>query len=156
MEPSKKLESRQINEEGELIGAVFCEYCGGLNRADTPECEHCQKHIADQGPDLRARLNRISRYASAAPQHSRAQSDDNLISDLLTGITYSLVPLPPMRMKGSPSRITIWLKENFHEFRLLLLDLGSRAIFRHIVRGIVLGIAILFYVFMIGRILRLF
>jgi hypothetical protein len=65
VEPSKKLESRQINEEGELIGAVFCEYCGELNRADAAECEHCHEHIADQGPDLRSRLQRISRRASS-------------------------------------------------------------------------------------------
>jgi hypothetical protein len=64
MEPSKKRESRQVNEEGELIGAVFCEYCGELNPADAAECEHCHEHIADQGPDLRSRLQRISRRAS--------------------------------------------------------------------------------------------
>jgi hypothetical protein len=71
LEPSKKRESRQINDEGELIGAVFCGYCGGLNPANAAQCEHCHEHIADQGPDLRSRLQRIHRHAS----NSRGFSD---------------------------------------------------------------------------------
>jgi hypothetical protein len=56
----------KLNEEGELVGGKFCEYCGGLNPADAAECEHCHEHIADQGPDLRSRLQRISRRANSS------------------------------------------------------------------------------------------
>jgi hypothetical protein len=70
MEPSKKLELRQLNAEGELIDGIFCEYCGGLNRADAAECEHCHEHIADQGPDLHSRLQRIHRHASNSQEFS--------------------------------------------------------------------------------------
>jgi hypothetical protein len=56
----------QLNDEGELIGGVFCAYCGGLNPADAAECVHCQEHIADQGPDLHSRLQRIHRRASSS------------------------------------------------------------------------------------------
>jgi hypothetical protein len=56
----------KLNDEGELVGGIFCEYCGELNRAEAVECERCHEHIADQGPDLRARLQRISRHASSS------------------------------------------------------------------------------------------
>jgi hypothetical protein len=64
--PQSNFELARINAEGELTGGVFCEYCGGLNRTEAAECEHCQKHIADQGPDLRSRLQRIHRIASSS------------------------------------------------------------------------------------------
>ncbi len=59
--------SARINAEGELIDGRFCAYCGGLNGNIAEVCEHCGEYIADQGPDLRSRLQRISRHARNIP-----------------------------------------------------------------------------------------
>lgn len=120
MRSSIKHEPVQINAEGELVGGVFCEYCGGLNRADVAECEHCHEHIADQGPDLRSRLQRIRRYASGAPQQSGPKRDDWL-NAMATGFVYGVVPLPTTRNKGKPSKIALWLKDLVHNDRLTFI-----------------------------------
>ncbi len=54
--------------DDELIGQIFCTYCGHKNDTEAETCTGCGQYIADQGPDLRARLHRISRYASHSPQ----------------------------------------------------------------------------------------
>jgi hypothetical protein len=56
-----------INDEGELIDGRFCAYCGSLNETVAEVCEQCGEYIADQGPDLRSRLQRISRHARNIP-----------------------------------------------------------------------------------------
>jgi ribosomal protein L40E len=55
--------SAPLNAEGELVGSVFCMYCGELNPVGAMTCQSCGQYIADQGPDLSARLQRIRRYA---------------------------------------------------------------------------------------------
>jgi hypothetical protein len=67
----------KLNAEGELVGGKFCEYCGGLNRAAATKCEHCHEHIADQGPDLRSRLQRIHRHNMS--QHFN-QNEERFVS----------------------------------------------------------------------------
>jgi hypothetical protein len=55
----------QVNDDGELVGGLFCAYCGEVNEPEADSCQSCGKYIADQGPDLNARLRRIRRYASS-------------------------------------------------------------------------------------------
>jgi dipeptidyl aminopeptidase/acylaminoacyl peptidase len=61
------LDKIRISSDGELLSGVFCVECGTLNPNGTKFCPTCGDLLADQGPDLRARLNRIRRYASGAP-----------------------------------------------------------------------------------------
>ncbi len=48
----------RVNDDGELIGGLFCVYCGEINEPGVDCCESCGQYIADQGPDLNARLRR--------------------------------------------------------------------------------------------------
>jgi Tol biopolymer transport system component len=61
------LDNIRISSDGELLSGVFCVECGTLSPSETRFCPKCGDLLADQGPDLRARLNRIQRYASGAP-----------------------------------------------------------------------------------------
>ena len=56
-----------LSADGEIAEGKFCAYCGALNPDDIPYCQHCGEYIVDQGPDLAARLARISRRASGIP-----------------------------------------------------------------------------------------
>jgi hypothetical protein len=58
--------SVHVGLDGELLAGKFCAYCGDLNDEDAENCEHCGEYIADQGPDLRSRLARISRRGGHA------------------------------------------------------------------------------------------
>ncbi len=69
----------RVNDDGELIGGLFCVYCGEINEPGVDCCESCGQYIADQGPDLSARLRRIRRYASSV--HDRV--DDVPQMDLI-------------------------------------------------------------------------
>lgn len=62
-------EPAKFTEDGELLEQIFCVYCNGLNQPYSEECFHCGKYIADQGPDLRARLSRLRRYAYSVHEH---------------------------------------------------------------------------------------
>jgi Tol biopolymer transport system component len=61
------LDNVRISSDGELLSGVFCVECGTLSPSETRFCPKFGDLLADQGPDLRARLNRIQRYASGAP-----------------------------------------------------------------------------------------
>jgi hypothetical protein len=63
----QKLEEKPLrfNADGELENVLYCTYCWTLNELDAQMCVSCGEYIADQGPDLRARLSRISHYASS-------------------------------------------------------------------------------------------
>lgn len=50
--------------ESELSSGVCCNECGTLNPSGTLICSKCGDNLADQGLDVRARLERISRLAS--------------------------------------------------------------------------------------------
>src|SRR5215212_2552145 len=62
----QKLEEKPLrfNADGELENVLYCTYCWTLNELNAQTCVSCGEYIADQGPDLRARLHRIRRYAS--------------------------------------------------------------------------------------------
>jgi hypothetical protein len=55
----------RFGSDGELLSGKFCAYCGNQNIASDDYCQHCSAYIADQGPDLTARLARISRRAAS-------------------------------------------------------------------------------------------
>ena len=67
-EPSENRARLPIESDGELIGQIFCTFCGNLNEIDAEVCTSCGQYIADQGPDLSARLRRIRRHASQSPE----------------------------------------------------------------------------------------
>ncbi len=71
--------SVRIDQDGELLDGLFCAYCGEINDPGADSCEHCGQYIADQGPDLSARLHRISRYASSVHEQIDNGSPDDLI-----------------------------------------------------------------------------
>src|SRR5258708_5926684 len=61
-----ELDPMSFGSDGELVSGKFCAYCGNRNSDSDHYCRYCAEYIADQGPDLRSRLARISRRASAA------------------------------------------------------------------------------------------
>jgi hypothetical protein len=75
----RKWQPMRINADGELSGGLFCAYCGEVNVPEAESCERCGKYIADQGPDLSARLRRIRRYASNVHQ----EIDEKRTADLI-------------------------------------------------------------------------
>jgi hypothetical protein len=68
--------SAPLSADGELVGSFFCVYCGELNPIGVMICQSCRRYIADQGPDLSARLQRIMRYASSVHQVDQASQPD--------------------------------------------------------------------------------
>ena len=72
-DPYPEVGSLSLGADGELTGAISCAYCGMLNRLGTDVCNQCGEYIADQGPDLQARLRRISRHANRSP--GKAEND---------------------------------------------------------------------------------
>lgn len=60
------LESLRLGSDGELVSGKFCAYCGSRNATTDHYCQYCDEYIVDQGPDLRARLARISRRGGTA------------------------------------------------------------------------------------------
>ncbi len=62
-----KIERRfEISDaESELSSGICCNECGTLNPSGTLICIRCGDSLAEQGSDLRARLERISRRASS-------------------------------------------------------------------------------------------
>src|SRR5262245_8122575 len=66
--------SAPLSADGEIVGSFFCMYCGELNPLGVLSCHGCGQYIADQGPDLSARLHRIRRHArSVQAQHKAPQ-----------------------------------------------------------------------------------
>jgi hypothetical protein len=63
---------RQIGDDGEILAGLFCDACGDLNETGVESCQNCGAYLIDQGPDLKARLSRIRRYALTA-QHQEAE-----------------------------------------------------------------------------------
>jgi hypothetical protein len=63
----QKVEEKPLrfNVDGELENVLYCTYCWMLNELDAQTCVSCGEYIADQGPELRARLSRIRRHASS-------------------------------------------------------------------------------------------
>jgi hypothetical protein len=72
-------QSMRIDEDGELLDGLFCVYCGEINDVGADTCEYCGVYIADQGPDLSARLHRISRHASTVHKQINDRPSTDLI-----------------------------------------------------------------------------
>jgi hypothetical protein len=60
---TSKSNLKKFTDDGELLQQIFCVYCHGLNEPESSVCAHCGKYIANQGPDLSARLSRLKGYA---------------------------------------------------------------------------------------------
>ncbi len=97
MDESPRRQSAQVNDEGELVDLKFCVYCSGINQPDATICQNCGEYIADQSPDLRSRLERISRRAHAAP----VAEDEAHPQDLIGSVPE---PLPTPRRSPVPRR----------------------------------------------------
>ncbi len=81
-----------LSDEGELVAACFCIYCGELNPVGVEVCASCGRYIADQGPDLSARLKRIRRFASSVHAPTEAPQSGLIggsaeIRDPIEGLT---------------------------------------------------------------------
>ncbi len=81
------LDSLSLGADGELTGAMSCLYCGSLNHGSADVCSSCGEYIADQGPDLSARLHRIRRHAA----HSRYEPRDGGLREAIFIVEFLLL-----------------------------------------------------------------
>ncbi len=117
MDRSPHRQSAQVNDEGELVDLKFCVYCSEINPPDATICQHCGEYIADQSPDLRSRLERISRRASATSTSDKRilpafRDDPDLLEDeirmpFMEKASFSLHRLLGWLRKHSPERETV-------------------------------------------------
>ena len=135
IDPSTSRARLPSESDGELVGQIFCTYCGNLNETAADVCTSCGHYIADQGPDLSARLRRIRRYASQSPELN-AQHES---TDVLMGVD---APIQRTHwLEAVTTRIGPYTRANILlACTLFSLGLGMIFIFRGLTWTYVVGV----------------